>query len=135
MRRLAFLALFMLGMFGASPALAQNAEIEATIGAQLDAFRADDVARAFSYASPTIQELFGTPQNFGRMVRGGYPMVWRPGAVAYLDLIDRGRARLQRVQITDADGIVHLLEYQMVPLADDWKINGVRILQSARPAV
>jgi len=115
-------------LFSAHRADAQGAEIEATIGAQIDAFLADDFARAFTYASPSIQGVFQTPENFGRMVRGGYPMVWRPRDVQYLDLNETSGVFFQRVMVTDADGGVHLLEYQMIDVNGDWKINGVRLL-------
>lgn len=117
------------GLWGVAPkAEAQGADIEATITAQIEAFKADDFDQAFTYASPTIQGLFQTPENFGRMVRGGYPMVWRPSDVTYLELKETGGFQFQRVLITDADGAVHLLEYQMVELNGAWKINGVRLL-------
>ncbi|OWU73254.1 hypothetical protein ATO3_11155 [Marinibacterium profundimaris] len=111
-------------------ARAQSADIEATIGAQLEAFKADAFDEAFTFASPTIKGLFRTPEIFGQMVRNGYPMVWRPGAVRYLDLRDEGGRLLQRVEITDARGARHLLEYEMIELEEGWKINGVRLLKA-----
>lgn len=116
------------GLVGA--AQAQSDDIEATIGAQLDAFKADDFDAAFTYASPNIQRLFQTPDNFGRMVRGGYPMVWRPAEVTFLDLAETGGFLFQRVQIRDGAGRLHLLEYQMIETEEGWKINGVRILEA-----
>ncbi len=118
----------MLGLAGA--AHAQSDEIEATIGAQLEAFKADDFERAFTYASPNIQGIFQTPDNFGRMVQGGYPMVWRPAEVTFLDLAETGGLLFQRVQIRDGEGRLHVLEYQMIETEEGWKINGVRILQA-----
>ncbi|MGI9369103.1 MAG: DUF4864 domain-containing protein [Ruegeria sp.] len=113
---------------------AQEAEIEANIGAQISAFKADDFAKAFSYASPNIQQLFGTPDNFGTMVRNGYPMVWRPAEVRYLELREVGGLLWQKVMIVDGSGQVHLLDYQMIRQGGDWKINGVQILGAADPA-
>ena len=107
---------------------AQGTDIEATITAQIEAFKADDFDQAFTYASPSIQGLFQTPENFGRMVRGGYPMVWRPDGVKYLELREAGGFLFQKVMITDGDGRLHLLEYQMIELNGAWKINGVRLL-------
>jgi hypothetical protein len=126
-----YLILTMCLVFGLSmPAQAQEAEIEATISAQIEAFRADDFAQAFSYASPAIQGIFQTPDRFGAMVRGGYPMVWRPAEVQYLELREINGTLWQKVRITDASGRLHLLDYQMVKLGNDWKINGVQLLQS-----
>ncbi|WP_298935235.1 DUF4864 domain-containing protein [uncultured Ruegeria sp.] len=118
----------------ASGAFAQNAEIEANIAAQIQAFKADDFATAFTFASPNIQRLFGTPENFGVMVQRGYPMVWRPADVRFLDLREVAGALWQKVMITDGDGRVHILDYQMVQQNDAWKINGVQLLGNADPA-
>ena len=32
--------------------------------------------------------------------------------------------------ITDADGAIHVLQYEMVPAPSGWQINGVRILRA-----
>ncbi len=107
---------------------AQSSEIEATISNQITAFKADDFAQAFTFASPTIQQLFQTPENFGRMVSQGYPMVWRPADVRYLELREISGELWQKVMITDADGAVHVLDYRMQKSESGWKINGVQIL-------
>ncbi|WP_171169100.1 DUF4864 domain-containing protein [Ruegeria sp. HKCCA0370] len=117
-----------------SGAFAQNAEIEANISAQIQAFKADDFATAFTFASPSIQRLFQTPDNFGQMVRNGYPMVWRPADIRFLELREVAGALWQKVMITDANGRVHILDYQMIPLEGGWKINGVQLLGNADPA-
>lgn len=109
-------------------AMAQSRDIEATIGAQIDAFLADDFETAFTFASPNIRALFGTPETFGRMVREGYPMVWRPRDVRYLALREIDGVLWQRVMIRDGDGVVHLLDYQMLETESGWKINGVQYL-------
>jgi len=41
-----------------------------------------------------------------------------------------GAFQLQKVLVTDADGVPHLLEYQMIDTSDGWQINGVRILEA-----
>ncbi|NOC83512.1 MULTISPECIES: DUF4864 domain-containing protein [unclassified Ruegeria] len=117
-----------------SGAFAQNAEIEANISAQIQAFKADDFATAFTFASPSIQRLFQNPDNFGAMVRNGYPMVWRPSDIRFLELREIAGALWQKVMIADANGRVHILDYQMIPLEDGWKINGVQLLGNADPA-
>ena len=128
MRRFLMMIGLLAGLSG--PAAAQNAAIESVIDNQIDAFLADDFARAFSFASPVIRDLFRTPENFGVMVRKGYPMVWRPADVRYLELREIGGSLWQTVQVTDADGNVHLLDYQMIPGEDGWKINAVQLLQA-----
>ncbi|WP_170427109.1 DUF4864 domain-containing protein [Ruegeria arenilitoris] len=118
----------------ASGAFAQSDEIEANIAAQIKAFEADDFVTAFTFASPNIQNLFRTPENFGAMVRNGYPMVWRPAEVRFLELREIAGALWQKVMITDGDGRVHILDYQMVQRENGWKINGVQLLGNSDPA-
>jgi hypothetical protein len=115
-------------------ALAQDADIRSTITKQFEAFKVDDFATAFTFASPTLQTLFQSPENFGRMVVKGYPMVWRPAAVEYLDLREKSGVFFQTVQITDQEDSVHYLEYRMQKISDGWRINGVRILEAPSPA-
>jgi hypothetical protein len=105
-----------------------NPDIEATIQSQFDAFLKDDVATAFTFASPNIKGMFGTPERFGQMVQNGYPMVWRPGQVRYLELRNVAGRLWQRVMVTDQAGRVHMLDYQMIETPDGWQINGVQLL-------
>ncbi|UAB89372.1 DUF4864 domain-containing protein [Ruegeria sp. SCSIO 43209] len=132
MRRLLLAVSLSAGL--ASGVFAQSDEIEANISAQIQAFKADDFATAFTFASPNIQRLFGDPENFGIMVRRGYPMVWRPADVRFLELREISGALWQKVMITDGDGRVHLLDYQMIRQENGWKINGVQLLGNSDPA-
>jgi Domain of unknown function (DUF4864) len=110
------------------PVAAQEEPIQQTIQSQLDAFKVDDFARAFTFASPTIKGIFGTPENFGAMVSQGYPMVSRPSAVTMLELREVAGNLWQRVMITDQGGRTHLLDYQMIETAEGWQINAVQLL-------
>lgn len=75
-------ALMVCFLASASPAqTAGDDAIRDTIQSQIDAFRRDDFDAAFEFASPSIRQMFRTPENFGAMVRNGYPMVWRPDDV------------------------------------------------------
>ena len=110
--------------------------IRDTIQSQIDAFLEDDVARAFTFASPGIQNIFRTPENFGRMVREGYPMVWRPESLRFLDLREVDGALWQKVLIEDAQGATHLLDYRMEPDGEGrWRIDGVQILRAPEVSV
>ena len=128
MRKWMMGAVLAVGMAGA--AMAQGTEIEGVIGSQIEAFKMDDFSQAFTYAAPNIRGIFGTPENFGRMVTQGYPMVWRPADVTYLDLRQEGGRYVQTVRIEDAQGAVHFLAYAMIETADGWKIGGVQILEA-----
>jgi len=110
---------------------ARNPEIEATIQNQFDAFLAEDAARAFTYASPMIKGIFGSPDNFGAMVRQGYPMVWDPAEVRMLDLRRENGRLSQRVMVTDQGGRTHILDYKMLEAAEGWQIDGVELLEQS----
>lgn len=112
----------------ALPAVAQEGPIRNTIQSQIDAFMADDFARAFTFASPTIKQMFGTPENFGAMVRNGYPMVYRPAEVQMQDLREIAGNLWQRVRVVDQAGAAWFLDYMMVETPDGWQINAVQLL-------
>ena len=60
--------------FLSGPLAAQDERIEAieaVISSQIQAFKSDDFATAFTFASPGIQRFFGGPERFGAMVRQG----------------------------------------------------------------
>lgn len=120
-----------MGVLAATPLPAQQiaaaAEIRDAIDRQFDAFRSDDLPRAFGYASPDIKRMFGSPENFGRMVRETYPMVWRPGGYAFARLDRAGDGYRQAVVITAADGATYVAEYDMIRVDGEWRIDGVRL--------
>jgi hypothetical protein len=132
MRALAFAFLL---SFATLPAAAQEDPIQSTILNQIEAFKADDFATAFSFASPNIKGIFGTPDNFGMMVRNGYPMVHRPAEVRMLEQREVAGALWQKVLVTDQEGRSHVLDYQMVETAEGWQINGVQLLPSGGTGV
>ncbi|MEM6824395.1 MAG: DUF4864 domain-containing protein [Pseudomonadota bacterium] len=129
----ALLIFLVLALGTVSAAKAQDDPLSEVIQSQIDAFLADDFATAFTFASPMIQGMFGTSENFGMMVRRGYPMVHRPGRIAYLDQRVEEGASYQTVEIIDQSGRAHYLEYEMVQTPSGWQINGVRFV--APPSV
>ncbi len=128
MRPLVTLALIALPLGAAAQDAQDQAAIEAVITDQLSDFNARDVPGAWEHASPAIQGIFGTPENFGSMVRNGYPMVWDNREARFLDLADEGGALHQRVMIDDAEGRAWILDYEMIELPEGWRINGVQVL-------
>ena len=129
MRNLAAVVVLVLAIGGPARAEDPQAAIRDVISDQIAAFEHDDFATAFTYASPMIRQLFGSPDRFGAMVRQGYPMVWRPGEVRFAALDQRDGRTLQRVMVTDEAGVLHVLEYEMVTVDGAWRIDGVRLLE------
>lgn len=116
-RRRAVIALF--GALATGTAKAANvpeiqaAKARAVVQAQLDAFAADDARRAFLLATPSARKHLGSPDNFLKLVRNNYAVVYRPASVAFLkpELIDG--VLVLGVQMTDAQGAAWLATYQL----------------------
>jgi hypothetical protein len=126
MRRLAALALA-LGLAAAPAAADPNAAIERVISEQIAAFQRDDMAAAFEFAGPGIRQKFATPENFGRMVRQGYPMIHRPARWEWRGLEGEGATRVKTVLFEDASGALHEADYLMGVVDGEWRIRGVRL--------
>mgnify|MGYP000090575094 CR=1 FL=1 len=110
----------------ALPARADEAARQ-VISDQIAALQQDDFETAFTFASPTIRRIFGGPDQFGQMVQNGYPMVLRPAEIRFLGSEQTNMGLRQGVMIRDLQGVLHQLDYAMVPGPDGWKIDGVRI--------
>jgi hypothetical protein len=103
--------------------------VRAVIQAQLDAFRRDDAARAFSLATPGIRATFGDAESFMDMVRRSYAVVYRPSSVAFeAPVVIRGEL-VQPVRLTDAEGRAWLAIYPMQRQSDGrWLTNGCQLM-------
>jgi len=91
---------------------------------QLEAFRRDDFATAFTFASGAIRAQFDRP-SFETMVRRGYPEIARSefAAVVKTELPSEGVAYVT-VKIRGANGQSIEALYELT-WEDDWKISGV----------
>ncbi len=102
--------------------------VREVIEAQLDAFRKDDAATAFSLATPGIRETFGTPENFMSMVKGAYAVVYRPANVAFEPPVLFDGQVVQPVRMTDAQGRAWIAIYPMQRQPDGtWRTNGCQL--------
>ena len=129
----ASLAGFVPGAGAAEPVSAADTEaVRAVVEAQLAAFADDDGQRAFSYAAPSIRAMFGSPERFMAMVRGSYPVVYRPTAVVFLHPAWVQGQLVQGVHLTDADGALWLAVYSLERQPDkSWRISGCTVQPSA----
>ena len=131
--RLAIPPILLAALLGSSAILAQGADptqeerraIVQVIRNQLAAFQRDDGRAAFSFSSGEIQAMFGTSENFMRMVRAGYAPVYRPKSVLFLELVTLRGTLVQRVNFVGPNDRPWLAHYPMVRLPDGrWRING-----------
>jgi hypothetical protein len=99
--------------------------IRAVIEAQLDAMAADDEARAFSFASPSIRMQFDDASSFMTMVRQGYPMLIGPIETLFSQPRTVEEDAMQVVRLRDRDGRPWLATYDLQRQPDGtWRING-----------
>jgi hypothetical protein len=116
-------------VMAASATFAQSDDpIEGVIGSQLQAFNDRDVDAAWEFASPMIQGMFRTPENFGAMVQNGYPMVWDNADAQFLERREFPQGVMQEVLVRGPDGALWVLDYQMVETENGWQINGVSVV-------
>ena len=109
--------------------------IRTVITRQLDAFRRDDGATAFSYASPMIRRMFGTADTFMSMVRRDYPPVYRPREFAFHDIVNWRGQPTQRVLLVGPAQEVVIALYQMQQQANgQWLINGCFLVPAGEEA-
>ena len=126
-----FAILWLILVLSSPLAAGEKEDVQAIINGQIEAFQKDDFVAAFTYASPSIRSMFGTPENFGKMVQRGYPMVWRPKDVRFLDFESTPAGLMQSLQIVDQAGKVHYLRYFVVSTSKGWKISGVQFINPA----
>lgn len=99
--------------------------IREVIESQVEAFRRDDGAAAFGYASPSIQGMFGTAETFMDMVRQGYRAVYRPRTFEFREIVTLNGMVTQKVHVIGPDGRPVTAFYPMVQQPDgSWRIEG-----------
>ena len=110
----------------AAPMAAQDVKnVRSVIQAQLDAFAADDAAKAFSYAAPNVRKSVVSAEHFMAMVRGHYAVVYRPASVAFMQPERDGNLVVQPVQMSDAEGVAWLAVYTLQQQKNkQWRITG-----------
>jgi len=109
---------------------ADRAAVQGTIHQQLQAFLRDDGATAYSFAAPSIKQMYPTEESFMAMVRQGYPQVYRPRSYEFGELKEEPGYLEQTVDIVDAAGGFWTALYTLRQDADGtWKITGCYILK------
>ena len=106
-------------------------EVRYTISSQIDAFKDNDVKKAYTFAAPNIQAQFPNPDIFGLMVRNGYPIIWKPKSYKFTTFKDLGNNCIQRVLFQSYNGSLESYDYILEKSGNLWKIAGVLTINSA----
>ncbi len=110
---------------------ADEKNVRAVVEGQLAAFAKDDAKKAFSFAAPNVREAVGDAPAFLAMVKRDYPVVYRPGSVAFLQVEGKDGEALQRVQMLDAAGNSWLALYSLQRQKDkSWRITGCVVVEN-----
>lgn len=124
MRSIFLALLFWISIAGATalPATAGDDEqikaAQAIISAQIEAMRADDAPKAYSFAAPDVQLKFPSPDIFMGMVKSGYAPVYRPRSYAFAAGTVADGIITQMVDIAAADGSDWVAEYKLARMSD-----------------
>lgn len=110
-------------------AAADRAAIRSVIERQIAAFAKDDATAAFGFASPAIQQQFGSPETFLRMVQESYQPVYRPRSVSFGEARRLGGTVMQEVDVIGPDGLGAHASYAMEHERDgSWRIGGCTLM-------
>ena len=108
-----------------------RAEFKRIISRQISAFRADDAATAYSFASPSIKAKFTSSSIFMAMVRNGYPAVYRAQSHSFEGLSKELGDPTQRVKLIGPKGSTWLALYGFQKQPDgSWRISAVVITKA-----
>lgn len=105
--------------------------VRQVIVGQLQAFADDDADSAFAFATPGVRAAIGESGRFLAMVRGAYPMVYRPASVAFLKPEETSGKVMQLLQITDHHDKSWLVVFAMERQPDaSWRISACMVTEN-----
>lgn len=106
-------------------------KVQGVIVAQLAAFAEDDADGAFQTATPSVREAIGSSGRFLALVRGAYPMVYRPASVTFHKPEQDEGTMLQLVEITDTNSKAWLALFALELQSDaSWRISGCVVAEN-----
>jgi len=94
------------------------------INEQTAAFRANDYAKAYTFAAKGLHGTF-TVDKFEQMVKAGYPIIPASKDTEFGAALDDGESGVVFVRFTDPAGKRQLFRYTLEHEPDGWKITGV----------
>jgi hypothetical protein len=102
-----------------------QAAIRKVIESQIEALKAGDFERAFSFASPSLKNTLGTAEAFSSSVREPLVPMLKPHAVVFEDLKQVMGILTQGVLLFNQNGEAVVASYLMEKQENgDWKIGG-----------
>lgn len=105
------------------------------ITSQIEAIGRGDADAAYSFASPTIQDIFPAPDVFLGMVRRLYAPLYRPNRFELGQAVAADGKIAQRAHIVDSDGVAWEALYTLERQPDGGlKISGCTLIKADQGA-
>ena len=102
--------------------------IQEIVDGQIKAFKSGDYKRAFKFAAPSLQELFGSTDRFIGMVKTGYPAIFGAQSWHYGRSTLRNGELLQEVMLTGPSGRDWVALYTFKKqINGEWRIISVQL--------
>lgn len=122
------LSLAAIGLRGVEPEMKASKpevrkQIVATIEAQLAAFRAHDVPKAYAFADEALRAQKPLPV-FTAIVRANYPEIWANKRAEYGIVRDDGTTANVLVHVFGVDGDASY-DYELAKEEGAWRVHGV----------
>jgi hypothetical protein len=135
MRAIILLLMVLFGLAAPVRAADDVAAAQNIIRSQEQAFRRDDAAAAWSFASPALQEMFQRPEIFMMMVQQGYAPVYRHKSFEFGESKAASGQIAQRVHIVDENGEAWEALYTLEQQSDGgYRITGCSLLKAGQAA-
>ncbi len=110
---------------------AEATKVREVIVQQLSALALDDADKAFETATPEVRAAIGSSNRFLAMVRGAYPMVYRPASVSFHKPKEEDGSVLQLVEIRDTNDKSWLALFALEQQPDQtWRISGCVVAEN-----
>jgi len=101
---------------------------EGVIDGQISAFRAKDHEKAFSFAAPSIRNMFGNTDRFIGMVKNGYGAIYGARNWSFGRGQSAGGMLVQEVLLVGPQGKNWVALYTLRQQEDgSWRIGGVQL--------
>ncbi|HEV7404773.1 MAG TPA: DUF4864 domain-containing protein [Chthoniobacteraceae bacterium] len=108
--------------------------LSAVIEGQLAAFRAEDYAKAYTFAATEIKGMF-SKEKFEQMVKAGYPVIAHSTTAEFGIAIDSGDEAVVSVKVISGDKKSVTYQYHLIKEKGVWRIGGVSEVEEGRGTI
>jgi len=105
--------------------------IHSVVESQLKAFRDRDATSAFTHISESMHNSYKDAKQFLNYIRYQYDPLYNHVSYRFLGRIDLGDKLIQKVELTDPEGVPVIVMLRLVKEdQDNWVIDGFMLLES-----